>query len=485
MTSTAPGSRKRFDPWATAAYALLWLALVVHGWGPLLDHDPAAWLHYPESSAERMTVRDLELAGAVEDTSDFVRRVIGPLYGTREDLLYSGIEVHEQVLGTLAEADLPPGAVPVRLALLLTEAGETEEAVALLREREENRDLGEILARVQASGVDPGEVDALVETFAFAGLSPGYLDLAEAHIARGAGDAERAAAAEARTRARGERWKRRSFALLASNVALGLFGAVFALTGLRSFRRLLAGAGDPPPWSFEDGIGVFVRGDFWNRLYYVVLYVGLPKLESQPMIADLADTAVVGLLQTWGTLFASLPLLWLVHRRLLAPAGQSWGRALGLAPGLGQVRTVLGVALAAIAVDLVGTHALRWSTWGLGVSSSWAEGFDEMLVWGSPGEALLTTTDYVLWTPAFEELAFRGVLYFSLRARLGPASAALLTAGFFSALHFYSLPGFLMTMWSGLVWALAFERARSLLPGIAAHAVYNGLYVAGLMLLYR
>ncbi len=52
-------------------------------------------------------------------------------------------------------------------------------------------------------------------------------------------------------------------------------------------------------------------------------------------------------------------------------------------------------------------------------------------------------------------------------------------------LHFYSLPGFLMTFWSGLVWALAFESTRSLLPGIAAHAVYNGLYVAGLVLLYR
>jgi membrane protease YdiL (CAAX protease family) len=91
----------------------------------------------------------------------------------------------------------------------------------------------------------------------------------------------------------------------------------------------------------------------------------------------------------------------------------------------------------------------------------------------------------VLWTPAFEELAFRGLLYFSLRHRLGPVAAATLTAGFFAGLHFYSLPGFLMTFWSGFVWALAFERAGSLLPGIGAHALYNGLYVAGLLLAYR
>jgi membrane protease YdiL (CAAX protease family) len=42
-----------------------------------------------------------------------------------------------------------------------------------------------------------------------------------------------------------------------------------------------------------------------------------------------------------------------------------------------------------------------------------------------------------------------------------------------------------MTFWSGLVWALAFERLRSVLPGIGAHAVYNLLYVAGLVLVYR
>ena len=42
-----------------------------------------------------------------------------------------------------------------------------------------------------------------------------------------------------------------------------------------------------------------------------------------------------------------------------------------------------------------------------------------------------------------------------------------------------------MTFWSGFVWAIAFERAGSLLPGLAAHAVYNGLYLVGFVLLYR
>ena len=145
----------------------------------------------------------------------------------------------------------------------------------------------------------------------------------------------------------------------------------------------------------------------------------------------------------------------------------------------------MGGGAGALAIDLLGTHALAWATWALGFGSSWAEGFDELLVWGTNLDALATAMAYILWAPGMEELAFRGVLYYSLRHRLTPLAAALTTAGFFAGLHFYSLPGFLMTAWSGLVWALAFERLRSLLPGIGAHAVYNVLYVAGLVLLYR
>ena len=266
--------------------------------------------------------------------------------------------------------------------------------------------------------------------------------------------------------------------MLAANLAMVVFGGVLLLGRIRVSRELLRADDAIPPWPLEDGIGVFVRGEFWNRLYFLAL----SWLWTQPFGPALAHSPPGSILQTWGTLLASLPLLWLVHRHLLAPHGCSPAKAFGLNTGL---RAAMGVCMIAIAIDLIGTQALGWATWGLGMGSSWAEGFDETLVWGTNLDALLTTMDYVLWAPALEELAFRGVLYYSLRHRLGPIPAALATAGLFAGLHFYSLPGFLMTAWSGLVWALAFERLRSLLPGIGAHAVYNVLYVAGLVLLYR
>ncbi len=430
-------------PGSTALYAVLWLVVVIQGWSPLLDQDAMAWLQYPGDSAARKTGRDLELAEAIDRSPELERRVLGFLYGSRDEALQTAMDAQRQVLASLEERGFEAEGTRAQLAVLLAEASESEVGLG-----------------------------------SQVGLEDWYADTLERQWAVANDEDERAAFLDAQIVERGLRWKRRSVAVLASNLALVLFGGVVILARVRVFPELIRGAPAGPPWSLEDGIGVFVRGDFWNRLYFVVL----SWLWSPPFGPALADSPLGSILQTWGTLLASLPLLWLIHRHLLAPHRRSPAKTFGLNTGL---RATLAVGVSAIAIDLVGTHALGWATWGLGVGSSWAEGFDESLVWGTNLDALLTTADYVLWAPAMEELAFRGVLYYSLRHRLGPMAAALATAGFFAGLHFYSLPGFLMTAWSGLVWALAFERLRSLLPGIGAHAVYNVLYVAGLVLLYR
>lgn len=446
----------RFAPWTTAGYAVLWLLVVVQGWSPLLEDDAVVWLRYPESSAERMTERDLELAEAIESWQGPGASAIQSLYGGSAEALAYAIEVQRDVL---AGRDDP--ATRGRLAVLLLEAGEREEALALLE--------------------TPAPDAATLEGLARDGLSPGYLDRAERAVADENGDEQSARAARARIRARGQRWARRSLSLLAASGVLIAAGAALVAAGGARARPWLGGHGRGAPWSLEDGVGVFVRGDFWNRLYFLFLaWAG-----GHPAGAALTATPAGDLLYTWGSLFAALPLVWLVHRHLLQPAGRGAATAFGLRPSPRRALRLLGVGLAAIALDLVGTHAISWASWGIGVGSSWAEGFDEDLVWGSTAEAALTTVDYVVWAPAFEELAFRGILYLSLRERLGSIPAALSTAGFFSVLHFYSLPGFGMTFWSALVWTLAFERTRSLLPGVAAHAVYNALFVAGLVLVYR
>jgi membrane protease YdiL (CAAX protease family) len=88
----------------------------------------------------------------------------------------------------------------------------------------------------------------------------------------------------------------------------------------------------------------------------------------------------------------------------------------------------------------------------------------------------ISLLEYVIFAPVFEELAFRGLLFAVLRRRYGWERSALISAGLFAVAHGYGLVGFLSVFWSGVVWAWAYEKTGSLLPGMIAHAT-NNLFV--------
>jgi len=80
----------------------------------------------------------------------------------------------------------------------------------------------------------------------------------------------------------------------------------------------------------------------------------------------------------------------------------------------------------------------------------------------------------ILLAPIAEELYFRGVLYVSLRARLGVLGGAVLSAVVFAAIH--GLPAaFITLLIVGLMLAYVFERYKSLTPAIIAHLVNNSI----------
>jgi uncharacterized protein len=92
--------------------------------------------------------------------------------------------------------------------------------------------------------------------------------------------------------------------------------------------------------------------------------------------------------------------------------------------------------------------------------------------------------DAVILAPVFEEIACRGLIYTSLRTRLDPWNSALVSAVLFTLPHMYS-PIVAMGLFLGAVAsAVVYERTRSLLPCIVAHAVNNAL-VFGALLIYR
>jgi membrane protease YdiL (CAAX protease family) len=76
-------------------------------------------------------------------------------------------------------------------------------------------------------------------------------------------------------------------------------------------------------------------------------------------------------------------------------------------------------------------------------------------------------------SPVCEEVAFRGILFRGLAARLGPALAILLTSVLFAAFH-QTLPQMLLMTFLGAYFALLVRLTDSLWSGMIAHAINNG-----------
>jgi membrane protease YdiL (CAAX protease family) len=92
---------------------------------------------------------------------------------------------------------------------------------------------------------------------------------------------------------------------------------------------------------------------------------------------------------------------------------------------------------------------------------------------------LLSATGYVFRSVLYEDLIFRGALLYILIKRLGPQKAVLISAFLFGIYHWFSWGAlgqpvqmaiiFLMTGLAGYVFALAFEKTRSLYLPFALH----------------
>jgi membrane protease YdiL (CAAX protease family) len=302
------------------------------------------------------------------------------------------------------------------------------------------------------------------------------------------------------TEARGEHWLVRALIVMLAFLVPMSIGLALVLVWLWKDRPTFveADARIPPDWSWEDGCAVLVRAACSGLTVGAVLvYIG----------------RTIGIDSTvlWSSLLASLPLLWWIQRGLIVPNVLSFGRTFGLwsAPdtsGLdpyanrnGSIRVdprdrqsfarkLIGwtaFTLGLFAIDQLGTTAIEIVCRNFGVESHWSESVPELVMWAPKLEVLLSGFDAVAWAPIFEEIGCRGLLYLTLRRRVGPSSAALTSAMLFALPHQYSLPGFLSVAWSGFVFALAFERCKSLVPGMVCHALWNVTVFASGVLLYR
>jgi membrane protease YdiL (CAAX protease family) len=92
------------------------------------------------------------------------------------------------------------------------------------------------------------------------------------------------------------------------------------------------------------------------------------------------------------------------------------------------------------------------------------------------GSVVLAILLVGMWGPVMEEIFFRGFLQGSLRDRIGPWPAVLLSSAIFALFHIS--PGlFVPTFLLGVAFGWVYLRTRSVWPSVLVHALHNTLAV--------
>jgi hypothetical protein len=456
----APAAPRVFAPWLTAASAALFLVLATAAIWPGGGLDTLEW---PDASLERVVAREMDFRAAAGRAPAWERALYALVFSSDADARADAIAWYDE----LVARDASPVAELERVVLLAEDGRADAVAAALAAWEPGDDEATRLLGWAEAAyGPEPADPEAVRAALA---VAPGELpaswftDRLVAQLAERAGEPAIAARARTATLARGARlaWRHRLF------LGLELVLLALGLAALLAAGRRRAGAGRvgaapiPPPWSALDGLGMFARGGAG--------LVGVSALGS--LLPDAAwSTALV-------SVAAAAPLLLGVlaycRARGLRPAP-----LFGLTVERGRARLLGGTAVALVGLSTLADLVVEVAGTHLDLAPHWTDGFQEQLVWGTRGDVLADLLDSVVMAPVVEEFLFRGLLYATLRTRLGPAPAALASAAVFALAHGYGAVGFGAVLASGVLWALAYERTRSLLPALLAHAAGNLLTTA-------
>ncbi|HEX2438081.1 MAG TPA: CPBP family intramembrane glutamic endopeptidase [Methylomirabilota bacterium] len=365
----------------------------------------------------------------------------------------------------LADESLVPD-VDLRLAILLGEAGRRERLAHVLAPWPSRGEPLSTYAGVLTGAylgteeIETGDVGDTVEA-----LGPGWFaDALSLRVATRLGEPALAEAARRDQDSRARVLLTRIRVLAALDVVLVALGllAARALWRRRPWRSAVADAPVPPPWEMSVGLATLVRGAALAGIVMALLLVTNHGLVDHPILSEAIDQPLM-----------YIPLLLLVWRSLLAPAGLGFVRAFGLRPRPDGWRPWVLAAALLVGVGIVIDIVLGLLGDRLGLAAHWSEWFDAGLAWGSPAVVAVTFLGSVVFAPIFEELIFRGLLYGTLRTRLAWPLAASASALVFALAHGYGVAGFLSVFLSGFLWSWVYERTGSLLPSMAAHMVNN------------
>lgn len=434
----------------------------------------------PEEALALVVARGLDLNEGLATAPAWERRLHQLMTTDGSDDLRQAIAWYEE----LADRSLEPS-VDAHLAILYGEAGDRARVEKLTAGWEARGGVLAVLAPiVNTAYLGTSETDEDAERAGLADALPEgwFADRLALAWATRVGDAALQEEARRALDARGRWLLVRARALALANLALVGLGVIALIVVWRRRRRAgalaVAGAPLPPPWPMGLGLAVMIRGGAGGA----VVIVALTFLSGAAGPWFDLDHPVLDTL-TWPLMY--VPVLLLARRHLLRPAGIGFRDAFGLRVAPGGVRHLVLVAGGTIAVGALLTTLLTLAGSWLGVTSHWSEWFDEELAFGDATSILANAVGSVVFAPLFEEVVFRGILFATLRSALRPGSAIALSGAIFGVAHGYGALGFLDVACSGMLWAWAFEKTGSILPGMAAHAVTNLVVTITVLVLLR
>jgi len=481
MASQMSKAGTRLHHVLTYIYTAVLIVLVAYLFNPFRADNDLSSLRYIGPSAGRLMETHMEFYAGYENTGLLERALHEFLFGSQKTVVDQAIHVYDEVLKHYAKAgeNAPDwGVLNTKSRRLIVIAEKTNEQTLrkTLANFGDNPEEEVIAEAVHFAYLPQDKTQFSPEIFTGASLLPvGWAaDQLRLRIAMRLGDNRLASFLRERIDARGAKLRLRVLELALATGGLILTGLFF----LVRYRTLFL---DSPwersvlnqPWSAYAGFAIAIRA----AVYGLLIWVGLHLISTQffrPSIFTM-----------WSTLFASLPMLVLIHYKLLKPRGLNLVKAFGLSIWQPGIKQFFLITLALLSLDMLGQLLIGWGTWKLGLGDHWAAGIQERLVFGPQATVIWSTINIVLWTPIMEEIGFRGLIYTTLRTRLSPTLAIVICALVFSALHLKSVAGFLSIFWSGLLLAYAYERYHSLLPGIVMHSVGNILYLSTILLFYR
>ena len=211
----------------------------------------------------------------------------------------------------------------------------------------------------------------------------------------------------------------------------------------------------PTTWPLSLGIIVFVGSDFVSGWLSSALWMLAPGV-----LLENALWSMSVVFDAYWRLFGVLAMILVfflkpsfVKRTLLKP-----------------VPKLMHWVLAACAVTWIFDIALYQlpDTW-FPLDPTEGHHWDEM-GWGALFSGLISA---VILAPICEEFIFRGLLYNTIKNRLGVHAGVWISAIIFTAVHFYGVQGLLGVGFFGVVMGYLYRYTNSLLPCILCHALFN------------